>query len=511
MTRKIAIIGAGHNGLVAACYMAKAGYDVTVYEARDQVGGLASTMELFPGFRSSALANWHGMLMPEIIADFDLASQLKTFKSPFVSLHMPNDEHICFAENIRHDRSALFLLHGMSESDEKQWHRFWVDLGCASKILHENIYVLNFTLQAYQNLLADAGLSDIADSLFAESFMDYTLKRVDHPSLAAAILTMNFGHPCSIGSLYEVIYLGIANAFGKLGQWGFLQGGMGRISELLFGYAIDNDVKIHFGTPVIDIQSDEKVRITSHKSTDDFDIVMSSVDPITLYKMLPGIPAPSSISNYQPSIAKAVIHLKIRNYPCIPAFDKINRTGAKRYQGSIDFAPNVTDYTASFRAIENKEFYTQGAVISSHIPSSWDETMRNDQDSHLWSLVHNYASTFFEGGEWNEKGRTVLLESTLQQLRAHVTNLDEIIEDIVVFTPADIKNTFLCQSISCVHLPMTKDFTFENRFVDKNNPYATAAKNVYMCGAGTFPNGNVSGAPAYLCSHHLIQKYGQTS
>jgi phytoene dehydrogenase-like protein len=505
--KKVAIIGAGHNGLVAACYLGRAGFDVTVFETRDRVGGLASTEELFPGIRSSSLASWYGMMRPEIVRDFALNEKTKCYVPEYNSMHLSSDEHLLFYKNMRHDVQARFFLKNFSEDDQKQWNTYWAQLHKASAIFHDNMLDVSLTKEKYQNILAENGLKDVADDLFEVSLLDYTRKNIRNDSLVATIMNMSFDHPSAKGSLFEIIYLGSANALGLLGRLGFIEGGIGRVSEVLAEEASNQGVRIQSNTKVSHIKNKEIFTNDGDVSFGRFDLILSSVDPLTLGGLLTG----ERCQETKFVGSKAVVHLKISDLPYFPVFEKIGRVGDKQHEGSMNFSSKLEDYDVFYRYLEKNEFYQPGVTISSHIPTTWDANLRaQNNKSHLWTLVHHYVPSYLNGKEWDEDGKKQILNSTLEHLKLHVKNIDHIIEDSLVITPTDLERKYGVATRNCAHLPMSDEFSFEKRFPNVAGSFLTEYQDIYTCGAGAFPSGTQSGAPGYLCAQEIIRKFGRS-
>ncbi|MBX9691643.1 MAG: NAD(P)/FAD-dependent oxidoreductase, partial [Cyanobacteria bacterium] len=246
---RIAIIGAGHNGLVCAAYIARNGHEVVVYERNDRVGGLCVTEELFPGFKVSTLATHFGALRKEIMDDLTLqAFGLKAYLNDPASVVMfsGHDEH----HFVRARSGSCTFNFDVSEEDNLAWTRFWAEISQAAAILSPFLLRTGVTQYELGEEIRAAGLKSLAEKLFDGCLSDYVEERFKSTYLKAAICSTVFEVPTKKGTVFDCLYYATGQACGIPGAVGLVRGGMGSVTHSLRLVCQSQGVEIRTSTAV---------------------------------------------------------------------------------------------------------------------------------------------------------------------------------------------------------------------------------------------------------------------
>ena len=228
---EIAIIGAGHNGLVCANYLASAGHKVTVFERNEKVGGLCLTTEHFPGFRVSTVAGHYGYLRGEVIRGLKLESLLDLVKVPTV-------------QNITLLPEGKYIVGRLGEADEfgfeledeqkDGWNKFWNQINVSGAAIGEYLTRIGVTQYELQKVLESKGFIELGSRLFDGTLLDIIDSYFDNPALRAAACASSYELPTRKGTIFGCVYSATAAAKGIANAHGVIEGGMGVIVDALY-------------------------------------------------------------------------------------------------------------------------------------------------------------------------------------------------------------------------------------------------------------------------------------
>jgi phytoene dehydrogenase-like protein len=501
--QKVAIIGAGHNGLVCACYLQEAGFDVTVYERREIVGGLCVTEELFPGIKASSVAGFFGMLRQEIIEDLGLLERglEPYFTNPTEIILLPGNR---FLYTPRLDGPAKIEIGQVSQCELEGWTAFWREMSAASKLVYPYHLQTGVTQNAIEKMLESHGLTNIAEHIFKGSLLDLATKYFSHPSLMAAVSTCVVGFPDEIGSVYSCIHLGTARTLGEDGAWGLVKGGMGAVTQALLACALERGVKVHTSEAVSSIafKDDQVAGVTLSDGTfHPFDLVVSNANPTTTFTKLvaPNMVPPQireKIEGQEFTVSAGKIHFVLNGLPEIPILADL----PNYHESTICLAIPLESVLEASRKARAGEMPND--LMITVLFNSVSDPSLCPPGKHLLSLAYHWLPSKIDGNEWNEQSNQRLLERTLQILQQHIPAIRDHIEQAIVISPGDLQRTY--GAIDCWHLPMTSEYLIEKRrFGDKE--YSTPFPGLFLCGAGTYPGGNVTGAPGRNCAMQIIE------
>lgn len=511
---KVIIIGAGHNGLVTAFYLAKAGYNVQMFESRKVPGGLCVTEELMPNYNLGTLASWCGMLREEIVEDTGI--KLKT--------HLPRmSELAIFGDGsyyLPHDDPKTALTQNNLETkfkelgSENPLMKMYEDLDKASKILYPLLLESPISKKEVENLLMENGLTEVAENIFSTSWFDFVQDKLSalqidkdfKDKILALHCSYSFGSPFAKGSIYGVIYAFTAKTNGEYGRWGFIEGGMGEITKSLSQVVESLGVKIHLESPVgkILIEDEKAVGIMLKSGEKHYsDIVISNADPYNTLAKLAGLKEETKEKSEEMKhpYAAVKIHLALKE---LPELNIDIKDSIKDSLGSVVLIPNLSEIKESLTCVEQGKI-PKNNVITFFFPSMYDPNAAPNE-KHAITLDHHFVTSSVNGNPWSDEVKKVIYENTLNQLEILFPNMRESIEDYVIISPSDIEKEYGSHRGNPWHIDCSSDQLWDSRPISGTNDYQTPIKGLYLCGAGTHPGGTVTGANGHNCAKAILKK-----
>lgn len=494
------IIGAGHNGLVTANYLARAGKRVLVLEARQVVGGACVTEELIPGSKWSSCAFIAGLLRPEIIAELELARfGLDLYQGDALSFSLFRDgtSFMMWKETDR----TLRELEKINKNDAQAFLDFGVRLqrfaGLVTPYLlasppQRSEVLAAFEAAGEQTLFNEFTLLSVRD-LLDRYFEDERLKSM----LTFFGMVSIFGGPSSPGTAYTYGHHSWGEFNGNFGQFGLARGGMGAISEALAAGARHYGAKIRTATPVEKVVV-ERGTATGVRLADGSVItarqIFSNADPKrSLLKLIePGVlPAKlvRDVEGIDTRGSMARIHLLIDELPQYLPFS--DATAGPQHHGHQLLGPSREAFEEAYEA-QRRGTFPSTFVIEAVTQSVTDDSLA-PAGLHTMTLGIQQLPSELTGTTWaaeKEKWADLVLED----LFTYAPNLREHILDRAIITPDDLNDEYLITDGNIFHGSMMLDQLFGARPIPELSNYRTPVRNYYLCGSGTHPGGGVMGA-----------------
>jgi phytoene dehydrogenase-like protein len=494
------VIGAGHNGLVTANYLARAGKRVLVLEARHVVGGACVTEELFPGTKWSSCAFIAGLLRPEIIAELELARfGLDLYQGDALSFSLFRDG-TSFTMWKETDRT-LRELERLNKNDAQSFLDFGVRLqrfaGLVTPYLlssppERSEVIAAFEAAGEQTLFNEFTLLSVRD-LLDRYFEDERLKSM----LTFFGMVSIFGGPSSPGTAYTYGHHSWGEFNGNFGQFGLARGGMGAITEALAAGARHYGATIRTSTPVDKVVVERGVA-TGVRMQDGSVItaaqVFSNADPkrSLLQLIEPGVlPAKllHDVENIDTRGSMARIHLLIDELPQYLPFP--DATAGPQHHGHQLLGPSRDAFEEAYEA-QRRGTFPSTFVIEAVTQSVTDDSLA-PEGLHTMTLGIQQLPSELTGTTWaaeKEKWADLVLED----LFTYAPNLRNHILDRAIITPDDLANEYLITDGNIFHGSMMLDQLFGARPIPELSNYRTPVRNYYLCGSGTHPGGGVMGA-----------------
>ncbi len=497
------VIGAGHNGLVCAAYLARAGREVVVLEAADEVGGAAITREFAPGFRVSACAHLLNLLDAGIARELELerhgltlaASSLKTIALDQGGNHLVLDgaalagpglsdaERAAFAE---YDRRMSKFAEVLRRQHDREPPRLGANgLAEAAKAARLGLDIRRLGRTDMREFLRIAGIN-IYDVL-EEQFEHRLLKG----ALALDAVLGNHLGPRSNNSVLAALHRRSGRVGGRRGAFALPRGGMGSVTAALAAAAREHGVAIRTGSRVEQILVEGTAAIGVRLAGGEelrADVVVSGADPKTTLLRLLGARHLEAgfadrISQFRSRGVTAKLHLALAGAPVIPGLTEAQL--AER----LLIAPDPVYIERAFDHAKYGEF-SEHPVLEIVIPSLRDPSLA-PPGQHVLSAVAQYAPFELRGG-W-ESGRAAFQERLLATLETVAPGLRQQIVGVELLTPPDIQREFRISGGHWHHGELALDQFLMLRPVPGAARYAMPIAGLYLCSAGTHPGGGVMG------------------
>jgi phytoene dehydrogenase-like protein len=521
----VLIIGAGHNGLTCACYLAAAGLKVRVVERRNVVGGAAVTEEFWPGFRNSTASYSVSLLNPTVIRDLHLLERgLRIIERPFSnfvplhdgrSLRFGADPATTTAEVAKFStRDAERLPQYYARLDQLVAQvKAWVlqappNLGGPWVVQGWRDFVAVGRLLLQFARLPLRGQRDWVD-IFTKSAGHWLQDSFESEPLRAVLgwdsIVGNYASPYASGSAYLLLHLGFGEVNGKPGKWGHAVGGMGRITELMADEARARGVQIDVDAPVervlvehgravgARLASGEEIRARS---------VAANVNPKLLYRKLIDAAdlAPDfvqAIDRYRCGSGTLRINVALSE---LPDFSCAPGTSAQPHHASgIVFGPALAAMDAAWRDAETQG-YARTPIVEMLVPSVIDSTLA-PKDAHVASL---FCQQFKPDADW-----TQLIEPAVQAVfdvvESYCPNFKRSLLGFRAWSPLDLEQEFGLIGGDIFHGQMSLDQLFSLRPLFGYARYRGPLAGLYHCGAGAHPGGGVTGAPGHNAAREIVR------
>ena len=490
------VVGAGHNGLVCAALLAKAGKNTLVLEANAEVGGAAVTREFADGFSVSACAHLLYQLQPEVRKDLKLSPTLSSEDMATIGL----------AEDGRHVRLSGDKAVGVSEKDAIRYKDFRRRMTNFSDLLRKYLNKAPPRLGT-RNLkdLLTLGQLGIDIRLLGKDDMREFLRLIGmniHDELTEcfdssllkgaisldAVLGTHLG-PRSPNTVMTYLY----RLAGDHGRAATPKGGMGRVSDQLAQAARSAGATIRTRMPVRRIIV-ENGRVTGVETEDgtrfDSYMVISNADPKTTVMTLVGARHVETgfaqrIKHLRAKGNAAKLHLALDGLPTIAGLAK------KDFAERLVIAPDENYVERAFNPAKYGEASPQ-PVLEMTFPSLRDETLA-PTGKHVMSAVVQYAPYGLKGG-WNDSKKRAFSKTVIKTIAHYAPDIERRITATELLTPADIEREFHISGGHWHHAELTLDQFLFVRPVSSASQYRMPLDGLYLCGAGTHPGGGVSGA-----------------
>jgi phytoene dehydrogenase-like protein len=519
--RDIIIIGGGHNGLVTAFYLAKAGYKPLVLERRPQVGGAAITDEFHPGFRCSTLAHTAGPIRPDIVRDLKLEKHGLKIITPEVSVTAltPDGRMLSLYPDARKSAQEVAAF---SQKDAAKYPEFQESLGKMGRVIGEalatpppnidhpsrgDLWGMLKTGRAIRNLgkkdmyrLLRWGPMAVAD-LAAEYFETELLRAV----VAARGLFGTFLGPWSAGSALVLLIRAAGDAH-PAGSAFFAAGGMGALTQAMASAAQAAGAEIRSGAEVIEIRVKDGAAsgvILSTGEEIEARAVISNADPKrTLLKLTdPTHLTPDfvqKLQHYRGNGTVAKVNLALSG---LPNFTALKNGSAAALTGRIHIGNEIDYLERSFDASKYGNF-SPHPYLEATIPSLTDPTLA-PEGKHVMSIYVQYAPYKLKG-DW-ETQRKPLGQAVVKTLARYAPNLPELILTHQIITPQDLEDTYGLTGGQIFHGDLALDQFFTMRPLLDWARYRTPIENLYLCGSGTHPGAGLTGGSGANAAREILK------
>jgi phytoene dehydrogenase-like protein len=519
----VIVIGGGHNGLVNAAYLAKAGKKVLVLERRHVVGGAAVTEEIIPGFLFSECSYVVSLLRPEIIRELDLPRHgleilpLDGTFSPMLDgnhLWRMNDHAKSIREIRRHSRVDAEAYDEFSKMMTPMCRFVKPLLSMVppdpTTLNPRDLKQLHFLMQRFRELSSDERYTLIQlMTMSSADFLDQWFETdVLKATMSASGIIGTFLGIRSPGTAYVLLHHYMGEIDGAFRSWGFSRGGTGAISNAIAAAAREAGVEIRTKAPVgrilvkdgraagVVLQSGEEITAN---------VVSSSVDPhLTFEKFLEPSELPADflegVRRYKFRGSSGKVNIAL---DALPEFKSLPGDGA-HLRGAISISPSM-EYME--RAYDDAKYghYSRRPYIDMVIPSLTDPSVA-PPGKHVLSCFVQYAPYKLAEGTWDDQ-REAFGDNVINTISEYAPNIKNIIVGRQILTPLDLEREFGLTQGNIFQGELSLEQLFFLRPVAGWAYYRTPIDNLYMCGSATHPGGGIMGANGRIASQVILKEW----
>jgi phytoene dehydrogenase-like protein len=513
------IIGAGHNGLTCAYYLARAGWRVRIVERRSVVGGAAVTEEFHPGFRNSVASYTVSLLQPRIIADMGLEKHgYRVLERPISNfLPLPDGNYLKLGGGIERTQAEFAKF---SDRDAQALPAYYAALERVAGQLRRLALVTPPNAGGGWRAIVDAaqqawplrGLHlehqrDMAD-LFLKSASDFLGRWFESEPVQAAFgfdaVVGNYASPETPGSAYVLLHHIFGEVNGKQGAWGHVVGGMGTITQAMATACRAIGVDISVETPVERVLVDTKgvagVRLIGGEEIAARTVV-ANVGPKLLFERLMSpadLPPPflSRIRQFRTGSGTFRMNVALS---ALPRFAALPEPG-EHHQAGIVIAPSLRYMDRAF--IDAKlHGWSRAPIVEMLIPSTVDDTLA-PQGCHVASL---FCQQFAPDHDWTPQAERAAADTIIDTIDAHAPGFRKLVVGQQILSPRGLEEKFGLVGGDIMHGRMTLDQLWTMRPLLGHADYRGPVRGLYMCGAGTHPGGGVTGAPGFNAARTILR------
>lgn len=524
---EVLIIGAGHNGLTCAAYLAMAGLRVRVVERRGVVGGAAVTEEFHPGFRNSVAAYTVSLLNPEIAGDLKLAEHGLRIVERRAQNFLPAPDGSYFLTGGARTPESLQRI---SPRDIAAYDAFTRELEAIADVLRA------FVLRAPPNLVQAFGAAGWREAvnalgsanilrglsierqrllldLFTISAGEMLDARFGHDLVKALFgfdaIVGNYASPYAAGSAYVMLHHAFGEVNGKKGVWGHAVGGMGAISQAMAASARSHGavIETRAGVREIIVERDRAAGVVLEDGRSiRADYVASNVNPKLLYtRLVPNGALPPAfaerIATWRNGSGTFRMNVALSS---LPSFTALPGDGDHLTAGII-LAPSLAYMDRAYHDAR-RHGWSRNPIIELLIPSTIDDTLA-PPGRHVASLFcQHVAPQLPDGGSWDDH-RDEVAELMIDTVDAYAPGFKASVIGRQVLSPLDLERDFGLLGGDIFHGALSLNQLFSARPMLGHADYRGPLKGLYHCGAGAHPGGGVTGAPGHNAARAILRDH----
>ncbi len=514
----VVVIGAGHNGLVCAFYLAKAGLKVTILEARDVVGGAAVTEEFAPGFRNSTASYTVSLLQPKVIADLDLPRHGLEVVLRKVDNFLPT----LGGDYLLGGRDGLTKreIARISPADAEHYDAYIAALDSVVAILRQ------WLLRAPPN--AGGGLSDLIAlaslgrgvgrlplaeqrqlvDFFSKPAAEILQRYFSHDLVQALFgfdsVVGNFGSPWTPGSAYVLLHHVFGEAAGVPGAWGHAIGGMGAITQAMAAACREQGVEIVTGVSVeeIIVEGGQAAGVVAGGKTYRAAAVAAGVHPKRLFEtLLPDGAVPEDTARHMKGwVSESATFRMNVALSELPRFTSLPEPGDQLTAGII-VAPSL-QYMDKAYLDAARDGVSAEPIVEMLIPSTLDDSLA-PEGAHVASLFCQHFRYDVPGG-WDAR-RDAVADAIIAHVDRYAPGFAKSVVGRLALSPLDLERRFGLIGGDIFHGRMSLDQLFSTRPMLGHADYRMPLFGLYLCGSGAHPGGGVTGAPGHNAAVAILK------
>jgi phytoene dehydrogenase-like protein len=505
------VIGAGHNGLANAAYLAKAGLDVVVLEKNDYIGGASASREMHEGWTYSSASYVCSMLRQALHRDLDLSRHGLLLVPYLGTVNFGDDGETLVAYT---DEEADHLeLKRHSPHDADAMHRFQADMARYAQFIRKTLLrtppdPTSFRVRDFRELLFlgqkfwAMGEKEMYEYIrfftmsAAEFLEDYFENDLIKAAMASPGIIGTALGVCSPGSAYILLHHVMGDVDGNIGAWGLARGGMGAICQALAGAMQQHggELRTSAGVQQLLVENGQAVGVALESGEElRSRIVVSNLDAKRTFTKIvdrkdlpPGIYEKAKNFKIRGSSGKVNIALSgMPKFTGLPDNRYINR-GGQTFSGSIETMERAYDCWKHGR-------WSDDPFVESVIPSAWDPTVA-PPGQHWMSNFIQYCPPQLADGPWTPEKRDQFGQTVIDKIERYSPGFRDLIVHVETRTPYELETEIGLTEGNIFQGELTIDQLLFNRPFPGYAQYRMPVKNLYMCGSSTHPGGGVSAA-----------------
>ncbi len=520
----VIIVGAGHNGLVAAAYLAAAGRRVLALERREFPGGCAVTEQVWPGYRVSTAAYLVSLMQERIVRDLrlhDFGYQVEAKDPTFFSAFPDGRFFFMWQDRKR----SIEEIGKFSEHDAAIYPAYEEHLERLARI-GESLLLATpprfpptgpLDLVDYLKLagrlyrLPRADLAALA-KIFTQSAAEFLDEWFESDEVKVTLVTDGViganGGPRSPGTAYILLHHCMGGVGGHRGVWGFVRGGMGALTRAMAACAESRGAAIRTNAEVERILVREgRARGVVLAGGEEIEAatVVSNLDPRrTFLKLVDANELEpefvTAIRRYRSEGTSLKMNLALSG---LPEFTALPGAPGPQHRATMHICPSM-DYVE--RAWDDAKYGrpSERPLLELTIPTMYDSSLA-PRGKHIMGIFLQYAPYTLREGHWDEL-RDPYAGSVLDLIAEYAPNIHSIVENVQTLTPLDLERRFGLTGGNIFHGEMSLDQMYFLRPVAGWSRYETPIRGLYLCGSGTHPGGGVMGAPGYNAAREILRK-----
>ena len=502
------VIGAGHNGLISACYLARAGFKVVVVERSDRIGGACVTEELFPGFRISTASYSLSLLLPSIVHELGLDLDVR-IKDPELFAPFPDGGGLVIWRDAAKRREEIAKI---SKKDADAYPRFVELFEEASRYLRPLLTYPATRKQArrsFRRSEIEGLFKKTVDTSIAEVCEEYFESGLMRGLMASQGIIGTAAGPRTPGTSYIYLHHAFGEAAGEAGAWGFVRGGMGAITQQLAAILQAAGGEIRLDSEVTSVKLDVKRKaagvVLGSGEEIDAPVVLSNADPKRTLTLLKDSLLPIEFTqdiDLMPSKGTVVkVNCALSGLPKFTGMGEADAPGPE-HLGTITISPSIDYLEDACRAAD------EGRPAEKMFCEAWIQTASEPDlapaGKHTLSVFAQYAPYDLAEGSWDAR-RDEIGDLVLDTLEQYAPGLTDLVEDRLVLGPPDLEQRFGLTGGNIFHGELLPDWLFEKRPANTWHRHRTPLPGFYMCGSGTHPGGGVCGAPGRNAARAVVE------
>lgn len=504
----VAVVGAGHNGLICASYLAQKGLSVVVLERTDRIGGACVTEELFEGFHMSTAAYSLSLLLPEVLQELGLELDIR-MKDPSRFHPYEDGGGLVIWRDARKRHAAISELSSKDADAHEQIHELFDEAArrlrpCLSYPATRKQIRRAFRQSDIERLFAKTVDGSIAD--LAEEYYETELLQ---GMLASEGIVSTLAGPRTPGTAYIALHHAFGQATGSDGAWGFVRGGMGAITSGLaevlrsLGGEIRTEAEVT-GLKLNDRRRAAGIVLASGEEVDASVVCSNATAQRTVAFVGAELLPPDFVNDIElfPTEGTVVkVNCALSGLPTFkdmgsPGVVGPEHTGTITVSPSIDYLEKACRHAAEGRPAE--EFFVEAWIQTATEPEMAPE------GKHTLSIFAQYAPYNLASGSWDER-REEIGDSIVATLERYAPGLSDLIEDRLVLGPPDLEARFGLTGGNIFHGELLPDWLFDRRPARGWHRHRWPLPGLYLCGSAAHPGGGVCGAPGRNAARSVLE------